>query len=80
MAMASHGLPWRLRFAFHMARRLKEQRRFVEAEELLRWAVDGLRTEIGEGKIAAGRGGGLGRGVMNGDGVDAAELVVVIVW
>ena len=42
-----------LRYAFYMARRLKEQRRFVETEELLRWAVDGLRTELGEQKIAA---------------------------
>ena len=36
-----------------MARRLKEQKRFQETEDLLRWAVDGLRTEIGEQKVAA---------------------------
>ena len=41
----SHAFP---RWAFYMARRLKEQKRFQETEDLLRWAVDGLRTEIGE--------------------------------
>lgn len=39
------------RWAFYMARRLKEQKRFQETEDLLRWAVDGLRTEIGEQKV-----------------------------
>ena len=37
-----------------MAKRLSEQHRFQETEDLLRWAVDGLRTEVGENKIAAG--------------------------
>jgi len=39
------------RHAFLMAKRLSEQHRFQETEDLLRWAVDGLRTEVGEHKI-----------------------------
>lgn len=42
------------RHAFLMAKRLSEQHRFQETEDLLRWAVDGLRTEVGEHKIVAG--------------------------
>ena len=40
------------RYAFLLAKRLKEQGRTQEAEDLLRWAVDGLHAELGEHKIA----------------------------
>eukprot|EP00439_Symbiodinium_sp_Y106_P023343 s4218_g2.t2 len=39
------------RYAFLLAKRLKEQGRTQEAEDLLRWAVDGLHAELGEHKI-----------------------------
>ncbi|CAJ1341969.1 unnamed protein product [Effrenium voratum] len=39
------------RYAFAIARRLWFQGRLQETEDLLRWAVDGLRAELGEQKI-----------------------------
>lgn len=39
------------RYAFLLAKRFKEQGRIQEAEDLLRWAVDGLHAELGEHKI-----------------------------
>ncbi|CAE7171266.1 unnamed protein product, partial [Symbiodinium pilosum] len=39
------------RYAFVLAKRFKEQGRMQEAEDLLRWALDGLHAELGEQKI-----------------------------
>ena len=56
------------RYAFHMARRLREQGRYQETEDLLRWAVDGLRTELGDQKLDAQAGNELSAVLATGFG------------